>query len=55
MRIQIVPLFYSRGEKAVFKKVHILHEVGEYFLSFVQNIWCLVRGLIEEDNSVTGC
>ena len=55
MRVQIVPLFYSRGEKAVFKKVHILHEVGEYFLSFVQNIWCLVRGLMEKENSVTGC
>ena len=29
-----------------YKRKSFLHEVGEYFLKFVQNIWCLVRGLI---------
>ena len=55
MRVQILPFFYSQGEKGVFKKSHIMYEVGEYFLSFVQNIWCLVKGIIERDNSLTGC
>ena len=54
MRVQVVPLFYSRGEKS-FQKGHVLPEVGEYFLSFEKNIWCLVRGLVEKDISVTGC
>ena len=44
---------HSWGRKGAFKKV-VLYEVGEYFLSFVQNIWCLVMGLTEKDNSVTG-
>ena len=54
MRVQVVPFFYSRGEIGVFKK-SCFYEFGEYFLSFVQNIWSLVRGLIERDNSVTSC
>ena len=55
MRVQIVPQFYSRGVKGDFKKVMFCTKFGEYFLSFVQNLYCLVRGLIERDKSVTGC
>ena len=47
-------LLWSRG-KTSFQKIHVLSEVGEYFLSFEKNIWCLVRGLVEKDISVTGC
>ena len=55
LRFHIVPLFYSGEEKRVFKKLHVLSEVGEDFLSFEENIWCLVRRLVEKDISVTGC
>ena len=50
-RSRLFQSFIVEGEK---EKSHVLCEVAEYFLSFVQNIWCLVRGLIEKDNSVTG-
>ena len=46
--------FIVEGKKE-FLKSHVLYEVGENFLRFVQNIWSLVRGLIERDKSVTGC
>ena len=44
--------FIVAGKKE-FLKIPALYEIGEYFLSFVQNIWRLVKGLIEKDNSVT--
>ena len=46
--------FIVEGEKEFLKKLYFVQSWG-IFLSFVGNIWCFVRGLMEKDNSVTGC
>ena len=44
------------GKKEFFKKSCFARSWGKLLLeSLVQNIWYLVRELIERDNSVTGC
>ena len=46
--------FIVEGEKEFLKKLYFVQSWG-IFLSFVGNIWCFVRELMEKDNSVTGC
>ena len=51
MRVHIVPLFYSRGEKGIFKKVMFCTKLGNIFwvswkISDVKNIWLQYSGQI---------
>ena len=46
--------FIVEGKKE-FLKSHAFSGVGGYFLNFEKNMWCLVKGLVEKDISVTDC